>query len=76
MLIGGLVMHQLTSSSVVGVGSLIDGSQNAVWPFENEFRRITRNAVTLMQVAGFYVSNSCSHLVPIPSVRRKDLSFI
>ena len=48
MLIGGLETHQLISSSVVGVGSLIDGSQNAVWPlaFEDEFRRIMKNAVT------------------------------
>ena len=43
MLIGGLVTHQLISSSVLGVGSLIDGSQNAVWPLvlEDEFRYIT-----------------------------------
>ena len=48
MLIGGLETHQLISSSVVGVGSLTDGSQNAVWPlaFEDEFRRIMKNAVT------------------------------
>ena len=41
-LIGGLVTHQLISSFVVGDGSLIDGSQNAVWPLavEDEFRRI------------------------------------
>ena len=30
MLIGGLVTHRLISSCVVGVGSLIDESQNAV----------------------------------------------
>ena len=30
MLTGGLVTHKLISSSVVGVGSLIDGRQNAV----------------------------------------------
>ena len=38
MLIGGLVTHQLISSSVVGVGSLIDpdGSQNAVWPLARD----------------------------------------
>ena len=31
---------------MVGVGSLIDGSQNAVWPLalEDEFRRIMKNA--------------------------------
>ena len=49
MLIGGLVTHQLiSSSSVVVVGSLIDGSQNVVWPLalEDEFRRIMKNAVT------------------------------
>ena len=40
MLIGGLC-HQLISSSVVGVGSLIDGSQNAVSPLA--FRRIMKN---------------------------------
>ena len=47
MLIGGLVRRQLISSCVVGVGSLIDGSQNAVWPLalEDEFRRIMKNAV-------------------------------
>ena len=47
MLIGGLVMHQFISSSVVGVGSLIDGSKNSVWPLvlEDEFRRIVKNAV-------------------------------
>ena len=42
MLISRLVTHQLISSFVVGVGSVIDGSQNAVWPFalEDEFCRI------------------------------------
>ena len=58
MLIGGLVTHQFMSSSVVGVGSLIDGSQNAVWPLalENEFRRIMKNAVkhTLLYSLGFH----------------------
>ena len=46
MLIGGLITHQLISSSVVGVGSF-DGNQNAVWPLalEGEFRRIMKNAV-------------------------------
>ena len=40
----GYVTHQLISSSVVGVRSLIDGSQNAVWPLalEDEFRRIMK----------------------------------
>ena len=42
MLIGGLC-HQLISSSVVGVGSLIDGSQNAVSPLA--FRTIMKIAV-------------------------------
>ena len=47
MLIGGLVTHRLISSCVVGVGSLIDESQNAVWPLalEDEFSRIVKNAV-------------------------------
>ena len=36
MLLGGLVTHQLISSSVVGVRSLIDESQNAVWPLPLE----------------------------------------
>ena len=41
---GGCVAHQLISASVAGVGSLIDGSQNAVWPLalEDEFRRIMK----------------------------------
>ena len=42
MLIGGLC-HQLISSSVVGAGSLIDGSQNAVSPLA--FRTIMKIAV-------------------------------
>ena len=48
MLIGGLVTNQLISSSVVGVGSVIDGSQSTVWllTIEGEFRRIMKNAVT------------------------------
>ena len=47
MLIGGLVTHQLILSSVVGVGTLIDGSQNAVGllTLEGEFCRIMRNTV-------------------------------
>ena len=48
MLIGGLITHHLISLSVVGIGSLIDGSQNVIWPLalEDEFRRIMKNAVT------------------------------
>ena len=44
MLIGGCVAHQLISASVAGIGSLIDGGQNAVWPLalEDEFRRIMK----------------------------------
>ena len=44
MLIGRLVTQQLILSSVVGVGSLIDGSQNAVWlwALEDEFPRIMK----------------------------------
>ena len=59
MLISGLVTHHLVSSSVVGVGSLIDGSQNAVWTFalEDEFRRIIKNALTARIKA---CSNLCS----------------
>ena len=47
MLIGGLVTHLLISSSVADVGSLVEGSQNAVWPLalEDEFRRTMKNAV-------------------------------
>ena len=47
MLIGGLVTHQLILSCVVGVGTLIDGSQNAVGllTLEGEFCRIMRNTV-------------------------------
>ena len=39
-----LVTHQLVSSLVVGVGSLIDGSQSTVWllAIEGEFRRIMK----------------------------------
>ena len=38
------------SSSVVGIESLIDGSQNAVWPLAlgDEFRRIMKNAITCL----------------------------
>ena len=55
MLIGGLVMHQLISSSEIGIGSLIDGSQNAVWPLalEDEFHRIMKNAVTCLRLIMF-----------------------
>ena len=49
MLIGGLCYASiiLILSSVVGMGSLIDESQNAVWPlvFEDEFHRIMKIAI-------------------------------
>ena len=45
------VTQQLISSSVVGVGDLIDGSQNAVWPLvlEDEFRKIMKIAVSALR---------------------------
>ena len=44
----GCVTHQLISTSVVGVGSLINGSQNSVWllALEDDFRGIMKIAVT------------------------------
>ena len=64
MLIGGLVMHQFISSSVVGLGSLIDGSKQSVWPLvrEDEFRRIVKNAVNSEL---FYLQNDRTQSVSI-----------
>ena len=49
MLIGGFIPFTklLISSSAVGVGILIDGSQNAVWSLalEDQFHRIMKVAV-------------------------------
>ena len=47
MPIGGLCHASLISSSVVCVGSWIDGSQNTVWllALEDEFHRIMKIAV-------------------------------
>ena len=66
MLSGGLVMHQLISSSVVGIGSLIDGSQNAVWPLalEDEFRRIMKNAITCLRLIMFLPRQSDLNAAP------------
>ena len=49
MVIGGLVMHQLIFSSVVGIGSLIDGSL----ALEDEFRRIMKNAIICLRLIMF-----------------------
>ena len=51
MLIGRLVTYQFISSSVVAERSLIDGSQNTVWPLalENGFCRILKNAAAAVK---------------------------
>ena len=50
MPIGGLCQHQLILSAVVGVGSLIDRRENAVWllTLEDEFCRIMKIVVKIM----------------------------
>ena len=55
MLIGRLVTQQLISSSVDGVGSLIDGSQNSVWTvgLADEFPRIMKDAIILEKLTYF-----------------------